>query len=82
MQRGRGIAESIYINSIRKRFHLLLTFQSMAKVAVNRVAPLAVLQEALCYAVNNSYVNDRDVQWNYSKEACGQAAKSEYARLV
>ena len=60
----------------------MLTFQSIVKVAVNRIAPLAVLQEALCYAVNNSYVNDRDVQWNYSKEAYGQAAKAEYARLT
>jgi hypothetical protein len=82
MQRGMGIAESIYINSIKKKFHLLLTFQSLAKVALNRMASLAVLQEVLCYAVNNSYVNDRDVQRNYCQEACSQAAKIEHARIT
>ena len=82
MQRGKGIAQSIHRNYWGKRFHLLLTFQSMQKVALNRMAPLAVLQEALCYAVNDMYVNDKDVQRNYSQEACSQAAKTEYARLT
>jgi hypothetical protein len=79
--RGRGIAESIYINSLTNKFHILLVFQSMRDVILRKKPPMAILTKALLYAFNNSYVNDRDVQESYSKKECQLAVLAEYARL-
>jgi hypothetical protein len=81
MARGQGIAESIHRNYWRKRFHLLLVFQSIQAVAMEKKAPLVILQEALCYAVNNSYANDSDIQRAYSPAVCHAVAKAEYEKL-
>ena len=79
--RGLGIADSIYIQSVKNKFHILLVFQSLRAVYTENKAPLAVLTQALMYAVNNSYGNDGDVQRNYSEIACHEAALSEHVRL-
>ncbi|MBN2267222.1 MAG: hypothetical protein JW725_02670 [Candidatus Babeliaceae bacterium] len=79
--RGLGIAESIHRHYWRNRFHLLLVFQSISAVKTEGKAPLAVLAEALCHALNNRYVNDADVQKFYSQEACHKAARSEFERI-
>ncbi len=79
--RGKGIAQSIYINSARNKFHILLAFQSLRDVILNNKPPMAILTTALMYAFNNSYVNDGSVQAEYSKRECQQAASDEYARL-
>ena len=79
--RGRGIAESLHRNYYRDRFHLLLVFQSLQAVVVEGKAPLAILQEVLCFVVNNSYANDPEVQDMYSLTTCHEAARSEYQRL-
>jgi hypothetical protein len=78
---GKGIAESIYMNTWKSKFHILLVFDSLRAVAVEGKAPMAVLTDAFMYAVNNSYGNDANVQKAYSKEACHAAIKAEYGRL-
>ena len=78
---GKGIAESIYINSVRNKFHILLVFQSLRDVIVDNKPPMTILTKALMNACNNSYVNDIDVQTSYSKKECQLAASAEYARL-
>ena len=79
--RGQGIAESIHRNYWKNCFHLLLVFHSLRAVIVAEKAPLAVLQEALCFAVNNSYGNNSALQKAYAPKACHAAAKAEYERL-
>jgi hypothetical protein len=78
---GKGIAESIYINSVKNKFHILLVFQSLRDVMKLKKPPMAILTTALLYACNNSFVNDKNVQAQYSKEKCQIAAKVEYERL-
>lgn len=79
--RGLGIAESVFINSVKNRFHILLVFQSLRAVLTENKPPLAILHQALLYAVNKSYSIDRDVQAEYSPETCRKAAYAEYVRL-
>ncbi len=81
ISRGQGIAESIHRNYWRKRFHLLLAFHSLQSVIVDDKAPLKILQDALGYAVNNSYSNDSSVQKLYTKSFCHEAAYTEFRRL-
>lgn len=79
--RGKGIAESVYIHSVMKSFHVLLVFQSLTAVACEEKAPLVVIQDALFYATNNMYALDKDVQNYYSPETCKKTALAEYRRL-
>lgn len=79
--RGLGIAESVFYNSVRNKFHILLVFQSLRAVVKENKPPLAILHQALLYAVNNSYVNDREVQNEYSENTCHDAARNEGLRL-
>ncbi len=79
--KGKGIAESIYINTIRNRFHLLLTICSLRSVISEKIPPLAVLTEALGYATNDRYQNDKTLQDEYSMNYCHQVAKDEYESL-
>jgi hypothetical protein len=79
--KGQGIAESIYHNSAAKKFHILLTFQSMMQVVLEDKPPMAILGEVLVYALNNSYTHEKQVQKAYLAEACHRAAEKEYQRL-
>ena len=79
--RGSGIAESIHHNFLLSRFHLLLSFHSIHSAAVGEKAPLAILQDALCYAANDSFSKDVEVQGKYTKESCQRLATAEFKRL-
>ncbi|MFX1485031.1 MAG: hypothetical protein ACFFCP_17775 [Promethearchaeota archaeon] len=80
--RGQGIADSIHRNCWRDRFHILLVLNSLRMVAVDGKAPLAVLTQALGYAINDRYANDRPIQGLYSETSCRELAKSEFQRLA
>lgn len=79
--RGKGIAESVYINSCKNRFHVLLVFQSLTAVINKQKPPLIVIQEALVHACNNTYTHDKKIQKYYSQETCQEAATTEYKRI-
>ncbi len=81
IKRGLGIASSIRENYLQNRFHLLLAFPSLCEVIVNKKPPLAVLKDVLCFAANNSYVNDAEIQRLYSPEYCHEVARDEFQRL-
>jgi len=79
--RGLGIANVPYLNFLQKKFHLLLVFGSFKRVIDERIPPLALLQEVLGYAANNSYVNEKRIQDFYTEHECTSLARNEYARL-
>lgn len=78
---GLGIADSIRENYLMNRFHLLLAFSSLCEVVTEKKPPLAVLRDVLCFAANNSYANDAEVQELYSPKYCHDIAHAEFQRL-
>lgn len=75
---GKGIAESVYINTMADKFHILLTINTLRLVISDRIPPLVLLRESLDLAVNDKYRNDKNVQTLYSQKICHETAKSEF----
>ncbi|MBN2002974.1 MAG: hypothetical protein JXA21_06425 [Anaerolineae bacterium] len=79
--RGTGIAETIHYHYWQNTFHLLLAFHSFCEVLRDNKSPWEILTEALDYAVNNKYVNNRVIQEKYSQDSCHELILEEYGRL-
>ena len=79
--RGLGIAESIRENYLTGIVHLLLSFPLLRQVRVDRMPPLAILRDVLCFAANNSYADDKLVQQLYSAEYCQTCVEQEFEEL-
>ncbi len=78
---GKGIAPKIYYHYLRGYIHILMSFSSIYNTAVNDIPPLIVLRLAITYATNNSYVNDREIQFEYSKKYCHLLINNEFDRI-
>ena len=79
--RGLGIAETVHRNSWKDMFHLLLVFESLKMTAVDGVAPLDILTDALGYAMGDQFENDSKLQDRYSAKRCHELIASEYERI-
>ena len=79
--RGLGIADSIRDNYLMGIFHLLLSFPVLSEVAVGGKPPLAILRTVLCFAANDRYAHDAEVQRMYSVDYCHEVARDEFRRL-
>ncbi len=80
--RGLGIANLPYIHFLQNKFQFLLVLGSFKRVVHERVAPLALLQEVLSYAANNSYENDTRIQSFYREDDCKALGKKEFERII
>lgn len=78
--RGQGIANSVYINSIKGMYHILLSFHSICSMINEKKPPLLVIKEALNYTLNDLYSHDKEIQNLYSSNYNNRIAKEEYQK--
>ena len=78
--RGLGIANSVYINSVKGKFHILLSFHSIYSMVNEKKAPLTILKEAYNYTISDLYSNDKAIQEWYSSRHNNRIAREEYEK--